>query len=283
MAFLDAFRASVREIESRITSTDVNTLDALADEVKVLEFSISDQVGEVPSSSIELVRAELSNLMKQLRDHRELLCPVKKFKFKRKAATDTRPAEPTPARSSTTPPSTHAATSSTAYCVDEKVLVFTESTIQSATAGSDVHLKDAVDATFVFNDDIGALHVSNLRNCVVVLCNAKVHGAVLVANCENVVCHVRVGQLRLFQCVNMCFYLDIMSTPIIEQSSRIWVAPLYGSEEKTEWAKVDDFNWLHRDASPNWKILPLASRRKPVLGDDENKIAEIEENAALWS
>mmetsp|Transcript_26578 Transcript_26578/g.64166 ORF Transcript_26578/g.64166 Transcript_26578/m.64166 type:complete len:86 (+) Transcript_26578:992-1249(+) len=83
------------------------------------------------------------------------------------------------------------------------------------------------------------------------------------------------------------------SGPIIEHSTCLRFAPYhltYGdlpkqlqqgglSEETDMWSKVEDFNWLRAQQSPNWSVLPQEERAPPIsphgvpgAAEDENEI-----------
>ncbi|CAK7221537.1 hypothetical protein SEUCBS140593_004603 [Sporothrix eucalyptigena] len=92
----------------------------------------------------------------------------------------------------------------------------------------------------------GAVHITGLKNCVVV---------------------VAARQVRIHECDRVDVYLQCGSRPIIEDCRRMRFAPLpqtYANEgegeDKNQWDQVDDFKWLRSDASPNWSVLPEAER-----------------------
>jgi hypothetical protein len=97
-------------------------------------------------------------------------------------------------------------------------------------------------------------------------------------------------QIRLHDAHHCDFYLHVLSNPIIEHcdtlrfaphdyspytefgshlrtASLAWandgtsVAPLgYTSPLLNNWQKIEDFNWLRVQASPNWSVLPESDR-----------------------
>ena len=72
-------------------------------------------------------------------------------------------------------------------------------------------------------------------------------------------------------------YLRLRSTPVIEHSVGVRVAPYapaypgaaadlaaHGMEEEAgQWAQVQDFGWLRAAASPNWHVLAEDERAPP--------------------
>ncbi|CAK7208786.1 hypothetical protein SCUCBS95973_000224 [Sporothrix curviconia] len=98
----------------------------------------------------------------------------------------------------------------------------------------------------------GAVHITGLTNCVVV---------------------VAARQVRIHECDRVDVYLHCRSRPIIEDCKRMRFAPLPqayankgaaegvdSSSSSNQWDQVDDFKWLRSDASPNWSVLPEAER-----------------------
>jgi hypothetical protein len=109
----------------------------------------------------------------------------------------------------------------------------------------------------------GAVHITGLKNCVVV---------------------VAARQVRVHECENVDLYLHCASHPIIEDCKGMRFAPVpkayvsaaqpasfpatrpkwltllqtENSEEtsKNQWDQVDDFKWLKTEPSPNWSVLP---------------------------
>ncbi|EFX00830.1 tubulin-specific chaperone [Grosmannia clavigera kw1407] len=107
-------------------------------------------------------------------------------------------------------------------------------------------LKDMDRCLIVSGHVSGPVHVTGLRDCVVV---------------------VAARQVRIHECRNVDLYLHCGSRPIIEDCSGMRFAPLphaYASPEDeaatNHWDEVDDFKWLKADQSPNWSILPEDAR-----------------------
>jgi len=310
MSQLIRLRETIKSIDERVRAcNDVSQLDGVVEETKRLELSWADESTEVPTYDKQLALAELKDLMERLRERKEVLSPVKKFRFKRKA-----PAAPTAPPISASPdngsnshavdgsldknnplpvvarngpdvgPTTTTTNGSNSLVVcGDKTLVFTASTTRSDIDGRDIDIRDCDDQVFVFNDTTaGAMQVSNVKNSVIVC--PQILSSALITGCSNCVFHVGVRQLRVFRSESLCLYLNTKSFPIIEHSSKVWVAPLAGCDEaQSQWHEVVDFNWLHKEKSPNWLVLPESSRRPPILDPAlKSKTMEIEENTHLW-
>lgn len=85
--------------------------------------------------------------------------------------------------------------------------------------------------------------------------------------------------MRVHEAMDTDFYLHVTSRAIIEDSKCVRFAPynwtyqgyeddLTSSGLKTgvnNWDEVDDFNWLSKDKSPNWTILPESDRERSWL------------------
>jgi tubulin-specific chaperone C len=79
--------------------------------------------------------------------------------------------------------------------------------------------------------------------------------------------HWLIREFRIHDSRNMRVYLSCSSRPIIENSQGIGFAGIPkvirdtigmyegGREEWLEKELVEDFNWLRRDHSPNWRLM----------------------------
>eukprot|EP00933_Yihiella_yeosuensis_P035594 TRINITY_DN2918_c0_g1_i1.p1 TRINITY_DN2918_c0_g1~~TRINITY_DN2918_c0_g1_i1.p1 ORF type:complete len:392 (-),score=108.17 TRINITY_DN2918_c0_g1_i1:118-1293(-) len=144
--------------------------------------------------------------------------------------------------------------------------------------GRDVSLKNLEGCRIVLLDHIGALHVRNLRRCEVIV--GAVKSSALMHHCHECVFTLAVKQLRLHDSEKVVLHLHTLSQPVIEHSKRIMFAPfdllstenagqlktaeLGVTSESGPWSDVQDFNWLRRQASPNWCQVPANLRRTPL-------------------
>ncbi|CCD19934.1 putative Tubulin binding cofactor C [Trypanosoma vivax] len=128
-----------------------------------------------------------------------------------------------------------------------------------------------------------ALFLRNCRECGVFV--LPVAGSIFISDCAQCTIYVACQQLRLKNCTDINVYVSCSSRPIIECCTEMrfgsyscWVGLLnstvgehrYDSHE--EWMKqvgemrdperaadmyrsVDDFQWLRKTPSPNWRVL----------------------------
>ncbi|KAI0154535.1 tubulin binding cofactor C-domain-containing protein [Xylariaceae sp. FL1272] len=127
--------------------------------------------------------------------------------------------------------------------------------LDSGTPFAGLALKDIADSLLVCGAVSGAVHVTGLTNCVVV---------------------VKARQVRIHECKDVRIYLWCASHPIIEDCEGVGFAPLpvfYADDtspsEMNQWDKVDDFKWLKAEASPNWRVVPEDERLKDGVWRDK--------------
>ncbi|KAK4124273.1 hypothetical protein N657DRAFT_644487 [Parathielavia appendiculata] len=116
------------------------------------------------------------------------------------------------------------------------------------------------------NDDdthpaFASLTLKDISGSVIVA--GRVDGPVHVTNVRDSVVVVAARQVRIHDCDNVVFYLHCVSRPIIEACKRVWFAKAPAcyltDKQKGEinlFDQVDDFQWLKSTASPNWSVLP---------------------------
>ncbi|KAG9297962.1 hypothetical protein G9A89_018790 [Geosiphon pyriformis] len=131
---------------------------------------------------------------------------------------------------------------------------------------------------------IGAIQIKGLKNTLVVA--GPVASSILIHDCEQCVFVVGCHQFRMHASKKITIYLHVTSHPIIEDCHEIQFAPytllLDGLESMfkaakldpkvNKYEKVEDFNWLRQQASPNWSLVPEEKLRKqwPALVASEN-------------
>lgn len=110
-----------------------------------------------------------------------------------------------------------------------------------------------------------SLMLRNIERSLIVA--GHVSGAVHITGLKNCVLVVAARQVRIHECDDVDVYLQCGSRPIIEDCKGMRFAPLPAvyandghSEATNQWDQVDDFKWLRSDASPNWSVLPEAER-----------------------
>ncbi|XP_011500072.1 PREDICTED: tubulin-specific chaperone C [Ceratosolen solmsi marchali] len=154
--------------------------------------------------------------------------------------------------------------------VDEKLVLDAENVNKN-----DVLLSDLKRCTVRVYGTPNTLHMVSLVQCTVLI--GPVTTSVLVDNCHDSQFAFACQQLRLHTSTNCTIYLHITSRAIIEDSTKIFVAPynwtyedqmnhfkLAGLNPKiNNWNSIDDFNWLTKEKiSPNWSVLEPDKRVK---------------------
>ncbi|KAI1264439.1 tubulin binding cofactor C-domain-containing protein [Xylariaceae sp. FL1019] len=131
----------------------------------------------------------------------------------------------------------------------------TPTRLDAGTPFAGLALKNITDSLLVCGAVSGALHITGLKNCVVI---------------------VKARQVRMHDCKDVKVYLWCGSHPIIEDCEGVDFAPLPGfyaddmsTPETNRWDQVDDFKWLKSEASPNWRVLPEEERLKDGIWRDK--------------
>ncbi|POS73073.1 tubulin binding cofactor C [Diaporthe helianthi] len=92
----------------------------------------------------------------------------------------------------------------------------------------------------------------------------QVAGPAHVTGVRDSVLVVNARQVRMHECRNLTVYLWCGSHPIIEDCEDVRVAPLPevflgrgqdNAADSNQWDRVDDFDWLKTEPSPNWRRL----------------------------
>jgi hypothetical protein len=123
--------------------------------------------------------------------------------------------------------------------------------------------------------DFKACYINNCSNCNIYL--GSISGGTHITNCTESKIYLMTHQLRIHQTTKTHFYVLINSNPIIEHSKENVFHPLKIKYDEFEnnlkisginvnnnnWDKVQDFQWLKKDKSPNFET------------DDSNEMVEI--------
>lgn len=154
--------------------------------------------------------------------------------------------------------------------VDEQLVLDAENVNRN-----DVLLSDLLRCTIRIYGTPSTLHMVNLKQCTVLV--GPVASSVFAHDCGESTFAFACQQLRFHSSTECTIYLHVTSRSIIEDCTKIRVAPynwsyedqanhfnLAGLDPKTNnWNCVDDFNWLSSEKhSPNWTILDPELRIK---------------------
>ncbi|CAG8743574.1 12845_t:CDS:2, partial [Racocetra persica] len=114
---------------------------------------------------------------------------------------------------------------------------------------------------------IGAMHIKGLRDTIILA--GPVRSSILIYDCERCVFLIGCHQFRMHTSRQMTIYLHTTSHPIIEDCHNILFAPytllipdlnnMFEAakldQKNNKYDKVEDFNWLKQQASPNWRTV----------------------------
>ncbi|XP_020280783.1 tubulin-specific chaperone C [Pseudomyrmex gracilis] len=140
---------------------------------------------------------------------------------------------------------------------------------------NDILLSDLVQCTVRIYGTPSTIHMVNLKQCTILV--GPVTTSVFAHDCSECVFAFACQQLRLHSSIDCIIYLHVTSRAIIEDCTKIRVAPynwsyedqtshfnLAGLDPKVNnWNCIDDFNWLSSEKhSPNWSVLEPELRIK---------------------
>ncbi|KAJ3098008.1 hypothetical protein HDU97_004368 [Phlyctochytrium planicorne] len=148
--------------------------------------------------------------------------------------------------------------------------------------GTEVYLEDLENCIVDLRKETawGAIHAKNVTGCIIL--GGVVSGSVLLDGFKNTLLAVACRQIRMHNIVQARVLLQVVSSPIIEDCTGMKFGPcppellskatsaqngqdsasellkkasLDSSIGSNRWANVEDFNWLKKQASPNWSQL----------------------------
>uniref|UniRef100_T1JGM5 C-CAP/cofactor C-like domain-containing protein n=1 Tax=Strigamia maritima TaxID=126957 RepID=T1JGM5_STRMM len=279
-SFTEKFQKEKDEIEKKCEISlklDENQLpDHLNDienRIETLQKYLTDSVNFLRPYDVRIGQETLKSLRDLLDNQRDTMIPKKKFTFKsRKRETDTK------------------RTISTTDCVDGPISdLFSHDKVncgfdnlsgqrlikrEEEIADNEVDVRRLRECQVFLIGCPSTVRFNRLRRCQVYC--GPVKTSVFIDNCNECVFMLACQQLRLHSSVDSDFYLHVTSGPIIEDSTRIRVAPYNFTypgidvhfvasgltKANNNWNLVNDFNWLAADMnSPNWQIIPDQERK----------------------
>ena len=130
----------------------------------------------------------------------------------------------------------------------------------------DVLLKNLTNCTVNLHSTIGTLHCTNCTNCT--FSTGPISGSIFLESCNGSTYHVTCQQARIHTTHSATFHIHVTSKAIIEDCKEL----RFGKREQfyegyeddlveaglcdtNNWDDVDDFNWLSKDPSPNWRTI----------------------------
>lgn len=150
--------------------------------------------------------------------------------------------------------------------------------------GSDVHFDNIRGCTIVLADMVGAVRMNNITNCKVYI--GACASSLLIHGVSNSTFHIALRQARIHNTKDTKFFLHVTSQPIIENSSGCQFGPFGFSypdlarqwegvghnSNANRYAEVLDFQWLSKDQSPNWSLIPDRELEKVSIEDVLDKV-----------
>jgi len=298
---LTGLQTSLSDIEKASKEgTEPSTLEPQFHQLKNVFKEVKDFANagslHLPPFDQRNMQNKLSSFFDDMNATQSRLVPRKKFGFKRKdkkkapAASSVSAAEAgsrhsTSEASVVADPSQAATNATTATKVEydpERTLLGRKGeTIvldKHTLAGGDVFIKECEDCTIFLCGSMGALRTEQIRNCVIM--TGPITGGCLMEGATDCVFHMAAHQMRLHHSHGCDYYLQMRSTPIIEDCSTLRFAPyaleypelpleldeadLSATACGENWSNVQDFKWLRQQQSPNWCILPEVERIVPA-------------------
>lgn len=155
------------------------------------------------------------------------------------------------------------------YRRKEEVLCLSDEEIYK----KDVSIEKLTNCVVYLKGIPSTLHLNHLTNCKIF--SGPVSTSIFAENCYNCTFVIACQQLRLHSSENVDIYLHVTSRAIMEDCSKISVAPynwVYENIGKhfaeagmdlsvNNWRCIDDFNWLNTTKhSPNWREMDQSVR-----------------------
>ncbi|TID14436.1 TBCC-domain-containing protein [Venturia nashicola] len=278
-----------------------------------LQREVSDASSQLPAHNQKSYSDQLKQLSENLQKSRGAFAPRHKFSFKNVNKVPSAAPSPAPTVSTSQPPAEtpeepqdKGKYNATLRSSTDKLIrrpSFTNATSINIFSHEGLHItippsaKNAIttstihnitncfiDISFLFSSPSSSFATMNITEISESLLVAgRVKGALHVTNMRNSTIVAATGQLRMHQCENVSVYLRCSSDPIIEHCKKVRFAPLpqlflQGGDNEVEglnrWNKVQDFQWIKAEHSPNWCEISFDDRvgdevwRNVVSGDE---------------
>lgn len=269
------YESEAEQLEAEVTQRlERGEVDAAQQHVDTLRTLVQDTTNSISLTAHEMARANaiLARLQQLIDEKRTASAAPKKFAFSSKLkAKSTAEATTTGHKTTAATPVPPAAGASPPPGGSSATAGF--GTIYGPARGADLFIRHAKSA-----------FINDCVDCTV-YCQ-PVAGSVFLSKCVNCRVYVACHQLRLKDCAGLDLYVWCASTPIIETCDTVRFGPYRcwggllqsttadGTAYAThaEWvrvvgeiadtarteqnyAKVDDFQWVKKSASPHWRVL----------------------------
>ena len=242
-------------------------LDDVTRRLQALDQHFKENTEAMAKYDVERAQKVLAQVRTDYLKLQDALQPKKKFGFKSKSKTSSKPAETPKAESAA--PSLTPLTGEDGYRVQNPEGKAVVDVLATDVEGRDVVVRNLRNCEVRLFGVPSTVHVTDLTN--VTLLSGPVQTSVFIENCQDCTFVLACQQLRTHASKNSRFYLKVTSKGIIEDCNDVWFAPynldypeLAKHMEKSgldphvnNWNKIDDFNWLSSSKqSPHWSILP---------------------------
>ncbi|CDS13176.1 hypothetical protein LRAMOSA05354 [Lichtheimia ramosa] len=272
--FWQEFKAERQSIEDQIQQLGTKPkndlpecFDSILKRINQLEKLLTQALDFVPSYDERQYLEQLKALSASLESAKANLTPKAKFSFKSRKSK----------KESCNNPSVQHNNKPTETLLDttalptqkDNVLSFkdkTDTVIQvenpTTTAVNVLLSKLTRCVVLLRNLNISSLHVEDLKECLVVC--GMIQGSVLIYGISSSVVAVGCHQFRMHNAQGVDVIYNVSSRPIIEDSSNIRVTEYsaISVETRNYFDNVDDFNWLKKQASPNWKVMDSSKSKQ---------------------
>ncbi|EIE89581.1 hypothetical protein G6F55_012306 [Rhizopus delemar] len=269
--FWQQFKAEYSKIDDLLTTstslpkTDLPShFDTILQKINNLEKRITESLTFIPSYDERQFSMQLKELSERLEKQKTELTPKAKFSFKsrnkKKASSSSTPALKQPDLKEDeliADNKEELLSEATVLLKDQSnaVLRLSEKMIEKKSI--DILLSNLKQSVIILDDSdrkISAIHIKNIEDCVI-FCGS-IDGSVLIYGITNSILVVDCHQLRIHDARNLEILMHVTSRPIIEDSTGISTGKLSSDNNSINYYdQIEDFNWLKKQASPNWKIM----------------------------
>ena len=300
-AFLTSFSSSTSRLTHLILSLSTpltpTLLSPIHSGLSSLHSSLNHAAHFLPPHDLRTSQAAVAQLEELLGRQRDTLQPKKRFAFRSRqlkaASASSSPSpslisSPSPVHPSPSPAPSPLSSSPAApapvltgfHGLSHRTLVLPPSRLHR-----DLHLSHLTHCRIVLPSLSSSLHLTHLTHCQ--LLSGPVTGPVHLTSCHSSTFHLACHQLRIHHSTHLTLHLFASSTPIIEHSSHITFDPTYRlryPHHTTDWAeagmqgrrnaaavRVEDFNWLRVQQSPNWRYAAEGELHEgeELVGEEE--------------
>ncbi|KAK4521703.1 phosphopyruvate hydratase [Mucor velutinosus] len=264
------FKAEKQAIEDELVNLKIlpktelsNQFNNILQEINNLEKRLTKATAFIPSYDERQFSLQLKELSETLERNKAELTPKAKFSFKSRKKKPS-----TPDTSNTTTASQAPSDSTDGDILSEATVLFKDkqdavltlkdaNNISANNRSIDILISNIKNCVVILHGDgiqISAVHIKNIENSVVYC--GKIEGSVLMYGLTNSVLFAGCHQFRMHEAHNVDMMLHVASRPIIENSHNIQVCEWSSTNTSTNYFdQIEDFNWLKKQASPNWKVM----------------------------